>query len=70
MSMEVGNYVQLKECNKRKIELKQVHCPEGSEFPCYKGYEVFEARANFPGIFNAPIDKSRGEEDILKEVNL
>ncbi len=70
VSIDVGHYVQLKECHKRKIELKQIHCPEGRDFPCYKGREVFEVRANFPAILNATIDKSGGDEEILEEVNL
>ena len=74
VSMEVGKYVQLKQCYKRKIELKQVDCEEigqaNDKFPCYKGSEVFEVRANFPAIFNATIDKSGGDEEILEEVNL
>ncbi|MCP4260007.1 MAG: hypothetical protein GY774_21205 [Planctomycetes bacterium] len=74
VSMKVGHYVQLKECHKREIELKQVDCREmgrdGRDFPCYQGSEVFEVRANFPAIFNATIDKSSGDEEILEEVNL
>jgi hypothetical protein len=74
--MDVGHYVQLKECHKRKIELKQVDCREISiseanrKFPCYKGSDVISVRANFPAILNASLDKSGGKEDMLKEVNL
>jgi hypothetical protein len=73
VSMEVGHYVQLKGCNKRKIELKQVDCKSiGKErdFPCYKGSDVISVRANFPAILSATIDKSGGDEEILEEVNL
>ncbi len=76
VSMDVGHYVQVKECNKRKIELKQVDCEEISineanrKFPCYKGTEVIQVRTNFPAILNASLDKSGGNEDMLKEVNL
>jgi hypothetical protein len=74
VSMEVGRYVQLKECYKRKIELKQVDCSEISQdnakFPCYKGSDVIKVRANFPAIFTASISKNEGKEDMLKEVNL
>ena len=59
VSMEVGHYIQLKECHKRKIKLVQVDCEsigkEGGDFPCYKGSDVFEVRANFPAIFSASI---------------
>jgi len=70
-SMEVGPYVQIK----RKIELKQVACSEiGQEakdkFPCYKGCDVIEVRTNFPAILNASLNKSGGDEDMLKEFNL
>jgi len=74
VSMEVGHFVQLKECNKRKIELKQVDCSEigqaNDKFPCYKGCDVIKVRANFPAILNASLNKSGGDEDMLKEVNL
>ena len=74
VSMDVGHYVQLKECHKRKIELKQVDCSEISQdnakFPCYKGSDVIEVRANFPAIFTASISKNEGNEDMLKDVNL
>ena len=72
--MEVGHFIQLKACNKRKIKLVQVDCEsigkDGGDFPCYKGSDVIEVRANFPAIFNASIIKSDGGEDMLKEVNL
>jgi hypothetical protein len=74
LSMEVGHYIQLKECRKRKITLVQVDCEsigKGSgDFPCYKGSDVIEVRANFPAIFSASIEKNDGGEDMLKEVNL
>ena len=73
--MKVGHFVQFKECNKSKIELKQVACSEiGQEakdkFPCYKGCDVIEVRTNFPAILNASLNKSGGDEDMLKEFNL
>lgn len=74
VSMEVGHFIQLKECNKRKIKLVQVDCEsigkDSGDFPCYKGSDVIEVKANFPAIFSASIDKSGGGEDMLKEVNL
>jgi len=72
--MEVGHFVQIKECNKREIKLVQVDCEsigkDGGDFPCYKGCDVIEVRANFPAILNASLNKSGGDEDMLKEVNL
>jgi len=74
LSIEVGRYIQLKECNKRKIELKQVKCSEinqdNAQFPCYKGSDVIEVRANFPAIFSASIEKNDSGEDMLEQVNL
>ena len=74
VSMEVGHYIQLKECHKRKIKLVQVDCKsigrDGGDFPCYKGSDVIEVRANFPAIFSTSISKNEGNEDMLKEVNL
>ena len=72
--MDVGHFIQLKECNKRKIELKQVDCEDiGKDhrsFPCYKGSDIIEVRANFPAIFNATINKNCDNGDLLQEVNL
>ena len=74
VSLEVGHFIQLKECHKRKIKLIQVDCKsigrDGGDFPCYKGSDVIEVRANFPAIFGASIDKNGSGEDMLKEVNL
>ena len=74
VTMKVGHFVQLKECHKRKIELKQVDCEEirkgSGDFPCYKGNDAIEVRANFPAIFTASINKNEGNEDLLPEVNL
>ncbi len=73
VSMDVGHFIQIKECNKRKIKLVQVDCEsigrDGGDFPCYEGSDVIEVRANFPAIFNASLNKNEGE-DMLKEVNL
>lgn len=48
--MDVGMYVQVKECNKREIVLKQVDCSaigKGSgDFPCYKDCDNVQIRAN------------------------
>ncbi len=60
--MDVGHFVQLKDCGDREIKLKQVTCTEISksnsdDFPCYKGCEEIQVRANFPAIFAGKIDK-------------
>ena len=74
VSMEVGHFVQFRDCGKSKIELKQVACSEigqaGDKFPCYEGCVTIKVRANFPAILNASLNKSGGDEDMLKEMNL
>ncbi|NQT00977.1 MAG: hypothetical protein HQ580_03045 [Planctomycetes bacterium] len=55
--MEVGHYVQLKDCQDRKIELVQVDCTGDRAFPCYSDCETIEVRANFPAIFGATLAK-------------
>jgi hypothetical protein len=61
--MDVGHYVQMKECNKRELIVKQVDCTGGREFPCYSGCEEFEVRANFPAIFGGDLKNLSGMID-------
>ena len=65
--MDVGHYVQMKECHKRELIVKQITCPSGREFPCYSGCEEFEVRANFPAIFGGDLRNLDGMID-KKEV--
>ena len=63
--MDVGMYVQIKDCNKRKIILKQVDCgeigQESKNFPCYKGCDTeVQVRANFAAVLSAKLSKSEG----------
>jgi hypothetical protein len=53
--MDVGYYVELKDCDKKEIKLVQITCPEGKEFPCYRGCVELEVRANFPAIFGGDL---------------
>jgi hypothetical protein len=59
--MDVGHYVQLKECHKREIKLVQVECDtigrDSGDFPCYSDCEDIEVRSNFPAIFGASLTK-------------
>ncbi len=52
VNIEIGIMVQVKDCHKRKINLKQVDCAEigkgGGDFPCYRDCETVEIRTNFP----------------------
>ena len=49
--MDVGYFVQIKDCQDRKIKMKQVLCTsigqKADEFPCYDGCETFKIRSNF-----------------------
>ena len=71
LTMEVGHFVQLKGCHKRKLKLVQVDCKSigrgSGDFPCYSGTEVFEVRANFPAIFDASISDA---SPILEETKV
>jgi len=45
--LEVGMFIEIEDCAKKKIVLKQVTCPTGQTFPCYKGCVTIKVRANF-----------------------
>ena len=69
--MDIGHYVQLKECNKRELRLVQVDCPAGRDFPCYSDCEDIEVRANFPAVFGASFGaKTTVGEAILKDTSV
>jgi len=68
--MEVGHYVQLRDAGKIQIKLEQVNCTSGRGFPCYEGCATIKVRANFPAILSASLNKSGGDVNILKEMNL
>jgi len=85
VTLEVGHFVQIYKCNELEMKLEQVQCSaigQGDDkFPCYGDINealdlhgpacvVIKARANFPAIFSASLNKSGGDEDMLKEVNL
>ena len=60
--MDIGHFVQLKDCHDRKIHLKQVTCTDigkhnVDDFPCYSDCEAFKVRANFAAIFDGRVDK-------------
>lgn len=59
--MKVGMYVEVKECDKKKVVLEQVECGTigkgGGDFPCYEGSVSFDARANFPVKFGVNREK-------------
>jgi hypothetical protein len=53
--MDVGMYVQVKDCGDRKIKLVQVDCPDGRDFPCYSDCEDVEVRANFAAVLGTKL---------------
>ena len=73
--MEVGHFVQLEKCGDYKIKLEQVPCGDigrnaTTDFPCYEGCVTIKARANYPAIFSASVNKSGGDVNMLNEMNL
>jgi hypothetical protein len=54
--MDVGMYVQIKDCKKKKIEMKQETCPDGRKFPCYTGCTSFQARSNFAAQLDTKLE--------------
>jgi hypothetical protein len=65
--MHVGYYVQIKECNKRKIKLQQVDCGDigkgGGDWPCYFDCEEMQIRANFEVKLGTKLEKEGGVID-------
>ena len=68
--MKVGHYIKLRDVRKIQIKLEQVKCPSGRNNWCYKGCATIKVKANFPAILSASLNKSGGDVDILKEMNL
>ena len=68
--MEVGMYVHIKDCNKKKITLKQVDCGDISkgdtDYPCYLGCVDLKVRANFPVKLGTKLNK---DSDIISGNN-
>jgi len=70
--MNVGHYVQIKDCQDRELVLQQVDCDSigkgGDDFPCYSACEDIEVRANFRAIFGASL--SKGSVGILTDTSV
>lgn len=70
--LEVGHYVQIKDCGDLEMKLVQVDCGEidkgGDDFPCYAGCVSFDARANFLATFGANFNGS--DVNIITDKNL
>jgi len=61
IKMHVGMYVQVQDCKKKKIVLKQVNCSDigkgDGDYPCYLGCVEFNVRANFDVKMGASLHK-------------
>ena len=61
IKMHVGMYVQVQDCKKKKIILKQVNCSDigkgDGDYPCYLGCVEFNVRANFDVKMGASLHK-------------
>jgi len=63
VKINVGMFVQIQDCKKKKVVLNQVGCTEqkmgkgDGDFPCYYGEVSFNARANFDAVFGCSLDK-------------
>jgi hypothetical protein len=68
IKMDVGMYVQVIDCDKKKIVLTQVDCGDigqGSDkYPCYLGCVEFDVRANFEVKLGSSLNKT---SDIIKD---
>ena len=63
IKIQVGMFVQVQDCKKKKIVLKQVGCTEqvmgkgDGDFPCYYGCVDFNVRANFNAQMGQSLEK-------------
>ena len=68
IKMDVGMYVQVKDCNKKKIVLEQVDCATinqaAKKYPCYKGCVDLTVRSNFEAKLGTELHKN--DSDIIK----
>jgi hypothetical protein len=64
LRMNIGMYVDVKDCKDRKIILDQVECGDidqpDNEFPCYYGCTNIDVRANFDVKLNTELEESSG----------
>ena len=62
IKMKVGMFVQVKDCNKKKVVLVQVDCGDigkgGGDYPCYLGCVTFDVRANFEAKLGTSLEKT------------
>lgn len=69
ITMDVGMYVKVIDCDKKKINLVQVNCADigkAGKYPCYKGCTDFNVIANFEVKMGLKLNKT---SDLLKEAS-
>jgi len=64
--IKVGMFIELQDCNKKKIVLKQVSCTGNRSFPCYKGCTEVKVRANFAALLKLKLYRT---SDIISQTN-
>jgi hypothetical protein len=69
IKMEIGMYVQIIDCGKKKIVLKQVDCGSigqgGDKYPCYEGCVDLGVRSNFPVVLGTKLNKN--DSGVIKD---
>jgi len=67
VKMNVGYFVQIKDCDDKKIELKQVKCADinQSKWPCYSACTKFTVYSNFKAELGTKLVK--GSAGIIKD---
>jgi hypothetical protein len=64
VKMHIGMFIQIKDCEKKKVVLQQVDCGDigkgSGDFPCYFGCVSFEVRANFEVKMGTSLEKVGG----------
>jgi hypothetical protein len=70
--MEIGMYVDVKDCKDRELILHQVDCAEiaraANEFPCYLGCETINVRANFDVKLGTRVVENDTNGDVFNKV--
>ena len=68
--MEIGWWIEVKDCQDLEIILKQVPCNElhmkdTTDWPCYQGCEDVKIRANFEAELSLDLDKTKKGDDVI-----
>ena len=58
--MEIGMFIEIDSCSKKKIVMKQITCEGNHAFPCYKGCTTIKVRCNFEAKLGLKLYKVGG----------